>query len=154
MNKTDKSKNSKDKKAPRAGWYLRILALGVFFGIVLSKAEVARWQRVHDMFLFKEPHMYLIIGLGVTIGSISLLLIRQLQIKSVDGEFIRPKPKPFHWGLIFGGTIFGAGWATAGVCPGPIFVHIGAGEWLGIVALSGAMLGLFAYAALKPSLPH
>ncbi len=34
------------------------LLLGVYFGIVLTKSEVVRWQRIHDMFLFNEPHMY------------------------------------------------------------------------------------------------
>lgn len=153
MSKKEETKKQ-EKTAPGFGWYLRILLLGVFFGIVLSKAEVARWQRVHDMFLFKELHMYLIIGIGVTVGAISILLIRQFGVKSIDGEAIKLKPKPFHKGLIFGGTIFGMGWAIAGVCPGPIFVHIGAGEWLGLFALAGAMVGLFGYAALKPVLPH
>ena len=37
------------------------LVVGVYFGIVLTKSEVVRWQRVHDMFLFNEAFMYLII---------------------------------------------------------------------------------------------
>ena len=50
------------------------LFMGTYFGIVLTKSEVVRWQRVHDMFLFNEPHMYLIIGVGVVVAMISMLI--------------------------------------------------------------------------------
>ena len=55
--------------------YIRVLTLGIMFGIVLIKSEVVRWQRIHDMFLFKEPHMYLIIGTAVIVGGISMWLM-------------------------------------------------------------------------------
>ena len=54
------------------------LLMGIYFGIVLTKSEVVRWQRVHDMFLFKEAIMYLIIGVGVVVAMISMLLIKKV----------------------------------------------------------------------------
>ena len=63
---------STEQTLPRRGVSALTLAMsalvGVYFGIVLTKSEVVRWQRVHDMFLFREAHMYLIIG--VIIGGI------------------------------------------------------------------------------------
>ena len=130
------------------------LLMGTYFGIVLTKSEVVRWQRVHDMFLFNEPHMYLIIGVGVGVAMISMLIIKSIQAKSIEGQPIVYKPKPFHKGVIFGGTLFGAGWAIAGACPGPIYAQVGAGAWMGLITLVGAMIGMYAYAVLKPKLPH
>ena len=130
------------------------LMMGTYFGIVLTKSEVVRWQRVHDMFLFNEPHMYLIIGVGVAVAMVSMFVIKAIQAKSIEGKPIVYKPKPFHKGIIFGGTIFGAGWAIAGACPGPIYAQVGAGAWMGLITLSGALIGMFLYAALKPKLPH
>lgn len=130
------------------------LLLGVAFGIVLVKSEVVRWQRVHDMFLFREPHMYLIIGVGVGVSAILMLLVRRFHIKAIDGEPIVYKPKPWQKGIVFGGTLFGAGWAIAGACPGPIYAQIGAGAWMAVFTFAGAMLGMFAYATLKSRLPH
>lgn len=137
---------------------IRTLALsalvGTYFGIVLTKSEVVRWQRVHDMFLFNEPHMYLIIGVGVVVAMASMVIIRSTKAKAITGKPIIYKPKPFHKGIIIGGTLFGAGWAITGACPGPIYAQVGAGEWMGLLTLMGALVGMFGYAVLKPKLPH
>jgi len=130
------------------------LLMGTYFGIVLTKSEVVRWQRVHDMFLFNEPHMYLIIGVGVVVAMISMLIIKSTEAKSIKGTPIVYKPKPFHKGIVIGGTLFGAGWAIAGACPGPIYAQVGAGAWMGLITLAGALIGTYAYAVLKPRLPH
>jgi uncharacterized membrane protein YedE/YeeE len=129
------------------------LLVGTYFGIVLTKSEVVRWQRVHDMFLFNEPHMYLIIGVGVVVAMVSMLIIKSMQAKTIEGQPIEYKPKPFHKGVVIGGTIFGAGWAIAGACPGPIYAQVGAGAWMGLLTLAGAMVGMFMFAAVKPKLP-
>jgi len=130
------------------------LVTGVYFGIVLTKSEVVRWQRVHDMFLFKEAHMYLIIGVGVFVAMISMLLIKKFRARTIEGELIKYQPKPFHTGVIVGGILFGAGWAITGACPGPIYAQIGGGEWMALITLAGAITGMFLYANLKPKLPH
>jgi uncharacterized membrane protein YedE/YeeE len=147
-----------DRKTPPAGLSRLALAMsllvGVYFGIVLTKSEVVRWQRVHDMFLFKELHMYLIIGVGIGVAMISMLLIKKFNGRTIEGEPIVYKPKPFHKGVIIGGTMFGAGWAITGACPGPIYAQIGGGTWMALITLAGALLGMFAYAFLQPKLPH
>ena len=55
---------------------------------------------------------------------------------------------------MFGGIIFGLGWALGGVCPGPIFILIGKGVIAILVVLFGATLGAFLYHAVKHKLPH
>ncbi len=131
-----------------------VFLVGVYLGILFIKSEVARWERIHRMFLFQEAHMYLIIGVAIVVAMISMMLIRRYQVKSIDGKPIVYQPKPFHKGVVLGGMMFGAGWAMTGACPGPIYSQIGAGEPMALVTLAGAMLGMFAYAALRPRLPH
>jgi hypothetical protein len=106
------------------------------------------------MFLFKEAYMYEIICLAIAVAMFSMLLIKRLELKSVDGKPIEYEPKPYHTGVIVGGMLFGAGWAIAGACPGPIYAQIGAGAWMALFTFAGALLGMFCYAALKPWLPH
>lgn len=130
------------------------LLMGIYFGIVLVKSEVVLWQRVHDMFLFKEPHMYLIIGVGVGVAMVSLLILRAIKAKSLTGRELIYKPKPYNLGVIIGGTCFGAGWAITGACPGPIFAQIGSGAWPALITLAGALTGMFIYANLQSKLPH
>lgn len=129
------------------------LLVGIYFGIVLTKSEVVRWQRVHDMFLFNEAHMYLIIGAGVLVAMISMLLIKKFNAKTIEGTPIVYKPKPYHTGVIIGGSMFGAGWAITGACPGPIYAQIGGGAWMALFTLAGAMIGMFLFANLKSKLP-
>ena len=134
--------------------YLSVLAIGTYLGILFTKSEVARWQRIHDMFLFREARMYLIISVAIVVAMVSMLLIKHLGIKTVEGKPIKYEPKPYHKGVIIGGMLFGAGWAITGACPGPIYAQIGGGASMAIFTLAGALLGMFCYAALKPKLPH
>jgi uncharacterized membrane protein YedE/YeeE len=134
--------------------YLFVLLIGAYLGILFIKSEVARWERIHDMFLFREAHMYLIISVAIVVAMVSMLVIKRFEVKSLDGKPITYKPKPYHTGVIIGGMLFGAGWAITGACPGPIYAQIGSGEWMALLTLAGAMLGMFSYAALKPKLPH
>jgi len=98
--------------------------------------------------------MYLIITTAIVVAMVSMYVIKRLGVTTIEGKPITYKPKPFHAGVIVGGMLFGAGWAITGACPGPIYAQIGAGDWIALCTLAGAMLGMFAYAALKPKLPH
>jgi len=40
------------------------------------------------------------------------------------------------------------------VCPGPIFVLLGAGVWPILIVLTFALLGTYLYGVLKDRLPH
>ncbi|MCA9130572.1 MAG: YeeE/YedE family protein [Planctomycetales bacterium] len=131
-----------------------VLAIGVYFGVLLNKTEVASWERIHQMFLFREARMYLIIGTAIVVAMVSMLAIKAAGVKSLSGKPIRYEPKPFHKGVVIGGMMFGAGWAITGACPGPIYAQIGAGDWMAGFTLVGAVVGMFGYAWLKPRLPH
>jgi uncharacterized protein len=144
---------SNTEKKPLGGNFV-VLILGTLFGIVMTKSEVVRWQRVHDMFLFKEAHMYLIICTAIGVAMVSLFLLKGFQVKSLSGKPIKYTPKPFQLGIIFGGMCFGAGWAITGACPGPIYAQIGGMEWMALVTFAGALAGMYLYAFLKPRLPH
>lgn len=129
------------------------ILFGIVFGIILTKSEVISWFRIRDMFLFNEPHMYLIIGSAVVTGILSYLLIKKFRIKTLDKKEIVIDKKPLNKGIVIGGIIFGIGWAITGACPGPIFAQIGAGEFPAIVTLSGALAGAFIYTVTKDKLP-
>lgn len=133
---------------------LLTLIVGIYFGIVLVKTQVVSWFQIHDMFLFKSAYMYLVIMSAIAVGAVSVFLIRRLSIKTVEGAAIIIKQKQFHKGLVYGGTLFGMGWAITGACPGPIYAQIGAGTLLTIVTFLGAMAGMYLYAYLQPKLSH
>ncbi len=133
---------------------IRYFILGTFFGFALIKAEVISWFRIQEMFHFQSFHMYGIIGSAVVVGMISYAIIRKLKLKSLAGEEIIIKPKPYNKGTIIGGLIFGFGWAMTGACPGPMYALVGSGiiAMLGVVI--SAVFGTFIYGVLQDKLPH
>ncbi len=128
--------------------------LGTAFGIILTKSEVISWFRIHKMFLFKEPYMYLIIVSAVVVGIISIQILKRMKIKSLTDEEMKFEGKDFNKGFIIGGVIFGIGWAITGACPGPIFAQIGAGAYPAIFTLIGAVLGAYLYNRFRDKLLH
>ncbi len=134
---------------------LKFFLFGVYFGIVLIKAEVVSWFRIQEMFYFQSIHMYGIIGSAVVVGAVSVFLIRKFNLRATDGSEIKLEAKPFNKiGNLVGGIVFGLGWALVGACPGPLYALVGAGYWSILVALAGAFAGVVVYGYTKPYLPH
>ena len=137
-------------------WYhdLKYLIVGILFGIVFVKAEVVSWFRIQEMFRLQSFHMYGIIGSAVVVGMISVWLIKTFNIKTIYGEKIEFHPKKFNKGQIYGGLIFGLGWAITGACPGPLFAQVGTGATVTGITLLSAIAGTWVYGYLREKLPH
>ena len=135
--------------------YIKFLLVGVLFGIILSKSEVISWYRIYEMFKLQSFHMYGVIGSAVNKGLLILDFFKKGILKTYKGEaiIVKPKDKGVSKNL-FGGIIFGLGWALGGVCPGPMYVLVGKGVIAVLIILLGAHLGAFLYHAIKHRLPH
>ena len=136
-------------------WHnLKYLVAGTWFGIILVKAEVISWFRIQEMFHLQSFHMYGVIGSAVVTGIISLQIIKRFKIKSIYGEPILLPEKKFNKGQIYGGLLFGLGWAITGACPGPLFAQIGTGLLVVLVTLTSAIVGTWLYGRFRERLPH
>ncbi|TRO66750.1 YeeE/YedE family protein [Christiangramia sabulilitoris] len=135
--------------------FIGYLFTGILFGIVMFKSEAASWFRIYEMFRFDAFHMYGIIGSALVIGVVGIQIIKRKNVRDFNGEEIQfvPKEKSFSR-YMFGGIIFGLGWALAGACPGPIYTLIGAGYVSVIVVFLAAIFGTFVYGLLRDKLPH
>ena len=134
--------------------YFKYLILGIIFGIILVKSEVISWFRIQEMFRLQSFHMYGVIGSAVITGIISVQLIKRFNIKTLSGEKIDLPQKKFSKGQIYGGLLFGFGWALTGACPGPMFAQIGSGALVVVVALLSAIGGTWVYGLMREKLPH
>ena len=135
--------------------YLAYLLIGTFFGFVMTKSEAISWYRIQEMFRFESFHMYGIIGTAVVVGVIGVALAKRMGWRAIHGEPLRLKPKDVSVPrYLYGGILFGLGWALTGACPGPMFTLLGQGIWvIGLVILS-ATAGTFAYGVVRDRLPH
>jgi len=132
---------------------IKYLALGIIFGLALTKGEAISWFRMQEMFHFHSFHMYGIFMTAIPVGALSLFLIKSLNLRSIDGSNISIPKKTYHHGLIIGGMIFGFGWALTGACPGPLYAQIGMGYWVVTIAFLSALFGTWVYALLQSHLP-
>jgi hypothetical protein len=128
--------------------------VGIVFGIVFVKAEIISWFRIQEMFKLQSFHMYGVIGTAVGVGALSVALIKKYKIKTLQKETIAINKKPFTKGNIYGGLLFGLGWAMTGACPGPLFAQIGAGIGSISIVIASAILGTWTYGYFKEKLPH
>ncbi|SIT06201.1 DUF6691 family protein [Chryseobacterium gambrini] len=137
-------------------WYhnLKYMMVGILFGIIFVKAEIISWFRIQEMFRLQSFHMYGVIGSAILTGMISVLIIKKFNIKTIYGEKISIAPKKFNKGQIYGGLIFGFGWAITGACPGPLFAQIGTGAFAVIITLLSAIFGTWVYGYFREKLPH
>ncbi|MBS1486170.1 MAG: YeeE/YedE family protein [Bacteroidetes bacterium] len=129
------------------------LLVGVVFGLALTKGEAISWYRIQEMFRFESFHMYGIFMTAVSVGSVSILLLKKLNIKTRMGEPIEISPKHFHPGIIIGSLIFGFGWALTGACPGPLYIQIGSGYGVVIITLLSAIGGVWVFGKIQHRLP-
>lgn len=134
---------------------LRFFLVGILFGIVMTKSEAISWFRIQEMFRFDSFHMYGIIGVAVGIGVIIHLYLRMNTVFDADGDPIKIEKKPDTYkASLFGGILFGLGWAMTGACPGPLYVLLGHGNLIILVVIISALFGAMAYGAVREKLPH
>lgn len=134
---------------------LKYIFPGILFGIVMTKSEAVSWFRIQEMFRFESFHMYGIIGTAVTLATIMTFFLKKANTKSINGSEIKFNPKNMSIPrYLIGGIIFGLGWAMTGACPGPMFTLVGHGVWSILIVILSAILGTYAYGALRERLPH
>lgn len=158
---TDKEQRSLDAMCVNESqlnhkWYynFKYLLVGIFFGILFTKAEVISWFRIQEMFRLQSFHMFGIIGSAVAVAMLSVFIIKKFNVKTIHGEPIVLADKKFNKGQIYGGLMFGFGWAITGSCPGPLFAQIGTGATVVIITLLSAIAGTWVYGKLRDKLPH
>ena len=135
--------------------YIKFFLIGILFGIIMTKSEIISWFRIQEMFRFHSFHMYGIIGSAVILGVIQVQIMKKINFKDFKGKIIEFKNKKLgKYNNLFGGIIFGLGWALTGACPGPLYILIGNGYYVFIVVVLSAILGALSYGMIKDRLPH
>lgn len=127
----------------------------MLFGIIMTKSEAISWYRIQEMFRFQAFHMYGIIGSALAVGVLLVKWIKHKEIKNSEGYKIEIADKEMSiYRYLFGGILFGLGWALSGACPGPMYTLIGNGFTVFIAVILSALAGTYVYGLVKDKLPH
>ena len=128
----------------RTAQLLAVLIGGALFGFGLAWSTMIQPEVVLDFLQFEDSGLLLVLGGAVLVPLCAYLLIPKLMNKPLLGKEFHKHPNTFSKNTIVGSALFGVGWGLAGVCPGPVFAGIGAGNWM--LLISGAAMFLGAYA--------
>ncbi len=120
------------------------LLTGIAFGFLLQKGRVLRFDKQVGAMLLKDMTILKFMLSAIIVGMIGLYFLN-------DIGFIELKHKTMNVGaIIFGGALFGLGWAVMGFCPGTSIGAIGEGRWHAIWAVLGMIAGAAIFAELYP----
>jgi uncharacterized membrane protein YedE/YeeE len=126
------------------------LLFGAAIGFVFAWAWLSDPAVIRDMLLLREPDVFLLMGSAIAVAVIGTRLLRLVGARALVGNepvaWTIERPEQRH---VVGSVLFGAGWAVARTCPGPVAVMIGEGRLGGLVVAIGLGAGVLLQGALK-----
>ncbi len=117
--------------------------IGLALGFLIVAARISDYTVIHDMLLFREPDLFLLLGSSFVVAMPLLWLLRRHSWKTPLGGELQLNRVEVERKHLYGGVLFGAGWATAGTCPGPALGMTLGGGMLGIFVMAGLATGIF-----------
>jgi uncharacterized protein len=125
---------------------LTALLVGGVFGLTLSWSGMTDPDVLRDGLLFKDAYLMLFFASALATAFVGLRVLKVLQARAVlTGEPVAwstVRPERRH---IVGSVLFGIGWATADVCPGPIAAQLGQGVPWALATAAGLVLGVWTF---------
>jgi uncharacterized membrane protein YedE/YeeE len=115
--------------------------------------DTTRVQGWLDVFGDWDPTLAFVMG-GAILPMAIAWRVAARQRESVLGTPIpmRPGGTTIDASLVLGSTLFGAGWALSGLCPGPAMASLGWGGAGGLVFLLAMLAGMVAAPAARARL--
>ena len=127
------------------------LSGGIFgAGLLLSgMTDTTKVQGWLDVFGNWDPTLAFVLGGAIVPMAITWRLAARRQTSWLGTPLpAQPNPK-LDRSLIAGSVLFGAGWALAGLCPGPAIASLSFGGWGGVVFLLAMLAGMLVAPALR-----
>ena len=124
---------------------------GALFGFALSRGRVSDYDTIAGMFRLTDLHLFGVIGGAIATAALGLWLLRRAGNVTITGVAVEVRPKPWQSGAVWGGLVFGAGWALTGACPGTALVQIGEGKLMAAFTVAGILAGTYVYGLLRSS---
>ena len=118
---------------------------GIAFGFWLAWTRMTDFDQIVGALLLQRAYLWLMFATGVVTTVIGLQLLRRTGASTLVGRQPVTWPEvPPQRRHVVGSALFGAGWALAGACPGPIVAQVGMGRLSSLFTLAGLFLGIAA----------
>ncbi|QVL58270.1 MAG: YeeE/YedE family protein [Simkaniaceae bacterium] len=121
------------------------LATGIFFGFLLRRAGVSRFDTIVGQLLLKDFTVMKVILTAIVVGSLGIYSLEALGM--IPTFHLSETPILFS---LLGGAIFGVGMSIAGYCPGTAIASLAEGSKDMIFGLIGMIFGAFMFNEMSP----
>jgi uncharacterized membrane protein YedE/YeeE len=125
---------------------IEALVVGLAFGFLLQKAGLSRYERIVNVYRFRDAAVLKFLLTAVVTGALGIRTLTACGL----GDAV-PIPATLLAGNVAGGILFGVGMALSGFCPGTIAAGAGEGrlDYL-IPGVVGLVAGALGFGALYP----
>lgn len=118
------------------------LLFGLAFGFIFAAAGFNQYDVIHNMLLLQDPGPYLVMGSAVGTAMLILWVAEGQHARTLLGGPLQLRRWPIERKHVYGGIVFGTGWAVTGACPGTAATTLGGGSVMGIVLVAGIIGGI------------
>jgi uncharacterized membrane protein YedE/YeeE len=126
--------------------------VGAVFGLTLSWSGMTSPDVLRDGLLFRDAYLMLYFASALATAFVGMRVLKVLQARAVlTGEpvsWTTVGPERRH---VVGSLLFGAGWAIADACPGPIAAQLGQGVAWSLATTVGLVLGVWLFLRRQPA---
>lgn len=122
------------------------LITGIFFGFLLQKAQVIRYDKQLGALRLMDMTIMKFMLTNILVAMVGVYLLQDLGWAKLS---VKPT---ILGGNIVGGLIFGFGWGLLGYCPGTSAGALGEGRWDALWGILGMLVGAALFAEAYPAL--
>lgn len=123
---------------------LTAIALGVMFGFCLERGGMAYAPKLAGQFTGSDFTVLRVLFTAIITAMLGLFWLGRVGIVDVSQIYV---PDTYWPAQAVGGLVFGAGFATAGLCPGTSCVAAATGRLDGLAVMIGLAVGVIAFHA-------
>ena len=125
---------------------------GALFGaglLVSGMTDTTRVQGWLDVFGDWDPTLAFVMGGAILPMIPAWIIARRRRVAVLGNPLPLERDSTVDARLVLGSTLFGAGWALAGLCPGPALAALGQGGTDGVLFLLAMLAGMMAAPSAK-----
>ncbi len=128
---------------------IAVVVAGALFGFGLSHATMTKPEVILSFLRFQDFGLFGVLGAASIVALLSYqLLPRMMKKPLLEGTFSK-RVSPMNRDTLLGAAIFGVGWGTCGVCPGPAIAGLGVGNWPLVIVLVAMFAGAYVQGRLQ-----
>jgi len=131
------------------------LLCGALFGtglLLSGMTDTTKVQGWLDVFGDWDPTLAFVMGGAIIPMALAWIVAHRRRTALLGTPLPLERNTEIDAKLVLGSTLFGAGWALAGLCPGPALASLGYGGTGGLVFLLAMLAGMVAAPAAKARL--